>query len=70
MHLSLLPIKQNQKLKLQRIFFNFILKSTERIKRNTLIGDYKDGGLNGTTYENAIKASWIGYLSYLAKDTV
>ena len=62
MHLSLLPIKQNQKLKLKRIFFNFIWKSTERIKRNTLIGDYKDGGLNMIDmelYENAIKASWI-----------
>ena len=38
--------KKNYVKKTQRLIFNFVWDKTERIKRNTLIGDITKGGLN------------------------
>lgn len=48
--------------KVQRLLFNFIWDKSERIKRNTLIGDIIDGGLSIIDIESkfkALKAAWI-----------
>lgn len=48
--------------KVQRLLFNFIWDKSERIKRNTLIGDITDGGLSIIDIESkfkALKAAWI-----------
>ena len=37
--------------KINRLVFNFILNKTDRIKRNTIIGHIKDGGLSITEVE-------------------
>ena len=42
--------------------FNFIWNKTDRIKRNTIIGHIKDGGLGITDVESkikALKAAWV-----------
>ena len=44
------------------MFYAFIWKSKDRIKRNTLISDISEGGLNMPDLESkicAIKASWV-----------
>lgn len=48
--------------KVQRLIFNFIWDKSERIRRNTLIGDITDGGLSVIDIESkfkALKAAWI-----------
>ena len=62
MSLSLLPVDKQIIGELKKMFFNFIWKSTERIKRNTLIGDYQDGGMKMIDlelFEKSLKASWV-----------
>ena len=62
MSLSLLPVDKQIIGELKKMFFNFIWKSTERIKRNTLIGDYQDGGMkmiDVELFEKSLKASWV-----------
>lgn len=46
--------------------FNFIWDKTERIKRNTLIGNVLQGGLSFVDIEckiKALKASWVPRLT-------
>ena len=48
--------------KTQRLIFNFIWNKTERIKRNTLIGNISDGGLAIMDIDSklkALKAGWV-----------
>ena len=48
--------------KINRLVFNFIWNKTDRIKRNTIIGHIKDGGLGITDVESkikALKAAWV-----------
>ena len=48
--------------KIQRLIYNFIWDKTERIKRNTLIGNVLKGGLAVVDIEckiKALKASWV-----------
>lgn len=48
--------------KIQRLIYNFIWDKTERIKRNTLIGNVFNGGLAIVDIEckiKALKASWV-----------
>lgn len=42
--------------KVQRLIFNFIWDKSERIRRNTLIGDITDGGLSILDIESKFKA--------------
>lgn len=56
-----LPGKEFLK-KIQRLIFNFIWNKSERIKRNTLIGDVRNGGLGIIDVESklkALKAAWL-----------
>ena len=49
-------------MKIQRHIFNFVWNKTERIKRNTLIGDITKGGLDIVDVDctlKALKAAWI-----------
>ena len=60
--LSLIPLDKQTCFTLKRLLFKFIWKTTERIKRKTLIGDYQDGGMKMVDielYEKSLKASWI-----------
>ena len=62
MSFTLLPVKNDIIIKIKRLFFNFIWKSKDRIKRNTLIGSYQDGGLqmiDVELYEKSLKASYV-----------
>ena len=48
--------------KINKSIYDFIWYSKERIKRNTLIGEIKDGGVNMVNIEHhflALKASWV-----------
>ena len=48
--------------KINRLVLNFIWNKTDRIKRNTIIGHIKDGGLGVTDVEakiKALKATWV-----------
>ena len=48
--------------KINRLVFNFIWNKTDRIKRNTIIGHIKDGGLGIIDVESkikALKAAWV-----------
>lgn len=56
-----LPGKEFLK-KIQRLIFNFVWNKSERIKRNTLIGDVRNGGLGIIDVESklkALKAAWL-----------
>lgn len=56
-----LPGKEFLK-KIQRLIFNFVWNKSERIKRNTLIGDVRNGGLGIIDVESkpkAFKAAWL-----------
>ena len=56
-----LPTEEYVK-KTQRLIFNFIWNKTERIKRNTLIGNISDGGLAIMDIDSklkALKAAWV-----------
>lgn len=47
---------------LNRLFYNFIWNKRDRIKRNTMIGDISQGGINMVDTEsflNALKAVWV-----------
>ena len=50
-----LPTEEYVK-KTQRLIFNFIWNKTERIKRNTLIGNISDWGLAIMDIDSKIKA--------------
>ena len=48
--------------KINKLIYGFIWKSTERIKRNTLIGPIDKGGVNMVNVENhflTLKATWV-----------
>ena len=56
-----LPTEEYVK-KTQRLIFNLIWNKTERIKRNTLIGNISDGGLAIRYIDSklkALKAAWV-----------
>ena len=47
---------------INRLIYNFLWNKTDRIKRNTLIGDILDGGIGIIDLESklqALKAMWI-----------
>ena len=48
--------------KTNKLIYNFLWKNTERIKRNTLIGNILDGGIGIIDLETkfkSLKAAWI-----------
>jgi hypothetical protein len=55
---------------LEKCFYSFIWNSVDRIKRNTLVAEYKNGGLKMIDIEcmtNAVKAAWIPRLLSIDK---
>ena len=59
---SFLPIPQNFIKNANRVLYNFLWKTTEKIKRTILINDYEKGGLKMIdleTHTMALKAAWI-----------
>ena len=64
---SILPIPDENLLKnIKRSIFNFLWNKTDRIKRNTLIGNVSEGGIGVVDIYlkiKAIKASWIQRIS-------
>ena len=47
---------------MNKMFYGFIWKSIDQLKRNTLISDISQGGLSMTDVElkiSALKASWV-----------
>ncbi len=47
---------------INKILYNFIWPSRDRIKRNTIIGEIEDGGLKMVDFQSqleAIKATWV-----------
>ena len=64
---SVLPLPDDNFIQnVKRSIFNFIWNKTDRIKRNTIIGKIRDGGVGIVDFElqlKAIKASWICRIS-------
>lgn len=60
---SILEIPDEDYIKrINKLIYNFIWNKTDRIKRNTLIGHVKEGGLGITDVDSkikALKASWV-----------
>ena len=59
---TMLEIPEGITKKINKIIYNFIWNSKDRIKRKTLIGDYEKGGLRMIDVESqfeAIKAAWV-----------
>ena len=51
---------------INKLIYNFLWHKTDRIKRNVLINNYEDGGINMLDTEsffNALKASWVKRLN-------
>ena len=44
---------------INRLIFNFLWNNHDRIKRNTVIGDIKDGGIGLIDIESKLKAAWV-----------
>lgn len=65
-NISILPSPSSDVIKsINKLIFNFIWNKKDRIKRKTLIGDIKDGGIGIVDIESkikAIKSSWISYI--------
>lgn len=65
-NISILPSPSSDIIKsINRLIFNFIWNKKDRIKRKTLIGDVKYGGIGIVDIESkikAIKSSWISYI--------
>ena len=56
---------ENYLKKLNRTIFNFIWNTTERIKRNTVIGEISEGGIGLIDLESklrSLKAAWVSRL--------
>ena len=63
---SILPYPEEALInKVKSDIFNFIWNKTDRIKRNTLIGDVKSGGIGVIDIETklkSLKATWVSKL--------
>jgi len=60
--LSLLTVKNVVVKELAKCFYSFLWKAKDRIKRNTLITNYNEGGINMVDIEcvvSGLKAAWI-----------
>lgn len=53
--------------KIQRLLFNFLWNKSERIKRNTLIGNVRNGGLGIIDVESKLKALNAAWLPRILK---
>ena len=55
--------------KLSKLIFSFLWKSRERIKRNTLIGNLKDGGIGLVDLISKFKSLKAAWISRIIKNT-
>ena len=55
--------------KLSKLIFSFLWKSRERIKRNTLIGNFKDGGIDLVDLFSEFKSLKAAWISRIIKST-
>ena len=66
---SILPYQEEALInKVKSDIFNFIWNKTDRIKRNTLIGDVKSGGIGVIDIETKLKSLKAVWVSKLFKD--
>ncbi len=66
LNFSLLNIPNDIIKRINRLMYNFIWKSKNRIKRNVLIGNQEKGGINMVDVESkikALKAAWVSRIS-------
>jgi hypothetical protein len=66
---SYLPIHEGLVKKVNKLLYNFIWGATDKIKRRTLIQDFKDGGLKMIDLEShfyALKAVWLSRIYTLS----